>query len=594
MSNPQRKRAGTAKKAEQALHLHVRPTRGEGALFLRPLYTGIALLLLVSVTACGSRANTGLPAVGANAGAPGPSITDFGDVKFASSPVHSRFAAARNKRLSVNDLEKYIDPSVVGNDRVLARRFMAYMPANLRDDFVYLAPDGHLVSNNPDILPYAKVTRGPTPLAQASASPGGQPIAVSSKARRPRTDWSDPCSPKNPPDQPKGAYVRMVSYCGFTAGWGFVTIPAGTSYMPYDFSQGKYLDNGHVYFEIEGPTNANVGQYGTLTEGGFEYYNDNSIAPYARSTAPEYINNGSGGYIGLTGGQNRYHAGDLLFLTHGLTADHKYVYMCGGNAPSGLNPRTAWLTSQVFTPQNAGWYFLDAAPDMASQATTTNRARQTTPCISCSVSKVVSIAQTTTTTWQPDGSYFGAGSNFLSDNIRWDQVAFGVYLSNCTKGTSLCTFQASGNPAIYYGGPQYYPYQGVSNTHPYPSGYGPYQTYDSVNLSGQTGFDNIRSAGGPFDDTLPPSCAPDSYGYCVAMTTGAPLQQQYMTCNVSGYAAQEWLWTGQQGYYIEGPDQLLMYYSYNGVDPNSPVDCGDQPWWSPAEPSADLADPNLP
>ena len=553
--------------------------------------TGAALVVLVGLSACGPKASSTVPVTApAHTDAQAPANPVITDVSFARAAVTSRFRAARNKRLSVNDMDAYIDSSVAGNDRVLARKFMAYMPPNLRDDFVYLAPDGHLVTNNPAILSYAKVTHGINPPVAPPAIPESRTAAPASGTRRPK-DYSDNCSPPNPPNSPGGAYVRMVSYCGFTAGWGFVTIPPGTSYMPYDVANARYNDNGFAYFEIQAPSSPPQ-FYGTTTEGGFEYYNDQSIAPYARSSAPEYRFTNAG-YVNITGGQNRYNAGDLLFLTHGLTADKKYVYVCAGKSPPGLNPHQAWVSSQIFQPQNAGWFFLDASPDMSGAPTSVNAASQNSPCIGCSVSKVVSIAQRNTSTWQVDGSFFGVVGN--TSAIMWQQVAFGVYLANCTKGTSLCTFQASANPARYYGGAQYYPYQGVAQTHPYPSGYGPYQSFDSINLSGQSGFDSARTPAGAFDDPLPPVCTPDSYGYCVAMTIGAPLQLQNVVCMAGGYTAAMDMWTGQQSWYIQGPGQVLMYYSETGVDPNGAApNCGDPPYWDPAEPSAAFGDPNLP
>lgn len=58
--------------------------------------------------------------------------------------------------------------------------------------------------------------------------------------------------------------MRLVSKCGFAAGWGFVEVPVNDSY----FVPG---DAGHLYFEVRGTS-------GSLTEGGFEVYSDASIA----------------------------------------------------------------------------------------------------------------------------------------------------------------------------------------------------------------------------------------------------------------------------------------------------------------------------
>jgi hypothetical protein len=239
----------------------------------RTVWAPMALLLFTAACSSGREqfSSVPLPAAALSASSGTTSIDGIPNV----------FASAKGKPLTDADIDGYIDASVVGADRVLARHLMSLMPANHRGDFVYLSRAGHLVSNNPIWAARAKITRG----TLERATPG-------SASRRHKADYSDTCSPPNPPTRAGGPYVRLVSTCGFSAGWGFVSVPHGTS----RFGAGEA---GHLYFEIQAPNQ------GTTTEGGFEYYNDASIAPYGRSTAAEYASTNNG-YLQLTNGGARF------------------------------------------------------------------------------------------------------------------------------------------------------------------------------------------------------------------------------------------------------------------------------------------------
>jgi hypothetical protein len=390
------------------------------------------------------------------------------------------FAAAPLRALTDAEIETYIDRSVTGADRVLAHRLMASMPPNRRGDFIYLSKSGHLVSNNPAWAAGAKITRG------TLASSAG------AKSFRRASDYSDACSPPNPPSKAGGPYVRLVSTCGFAAGWGFVSVPAGTS----SFGAGEA---GHLYFEIQAP------HQGTTTEGGFEYYSDASIAPYGRSTAAEYsgVNNG---YLQLTNGTARYLAGNKLAIFHGLTDSGLKVFTNSGELPAGLDPATEWITSEQVALVNPGWLFFDAAGDMNGAGT--DPLGNFSPCTGCSVSKVTSIAQNGTISWNASGAYFGVDSN--GDNsIEWNQVAFGNWANDCEPGTSLCTFMTSNNPYSYYGGPQYYPDSSVSQADMAATTYGPYESYDGIDTwSDIYPSKAVRRPLGGFTEPLPPPATP--------------------------------------------------------------------------------------
>jgi hypothetical protein len=390
------------------------------------------------------------------------------------------FASAKGKPIANADIDRYINASVAGADRVLARHLMSLMLANHRGDFIYLSRTGHLLSNNPIWAARATITRGT--LKRTASGSGG----------RRESDYSDNCSPPNPPAKVGGPYVRLVSTCGFSAGWGFVTVPHGTS----GFNSGEA---GHLYFEIQAP------HQGTTTEGGFEYYSDASIAPYGRSTAAEYAGSNNG-YLQLTNGGARYLADSKLAIVHGLTDNARYVYTDSGELPAGLDPATAWISSQQFSLVNDGWLFFDAAGDM--QGGGSDPLGHFTPCQLCSVSKVTSIAQNGTNSWNANGARFGVDGN--GDNaIEWNQVAFGNWANNCEPGTSLCTFLTSNNPYSYYGGPQYYPDSNISQADMAATGYGPYESYDGIDtLSDIYPSKAARRPLGTFTEPLPPASTP--------------------------------------------------------------------------------------
>jgi hypothetical protein len=432
-----------------------------------------------------------------------------------SALVADHFAKARGMTLSDADIDTFIDPSVSGSDRRTAHELLAFMPPNQRGDFVYVAPGNRLVSNNPSLLQHVTLTVSPSGTTASARAPASV---------RTIHDYSSSCSPPNPPSHAGGPYVRLVSKCGFVAAWGFVTIPPGTSYMPTS------SDQGYAYFEIRGAN-------GGLIEGGLNYYNDGDIAPYMRSSSAA-----SPGYVSLTNGSNRYSAGEDLAIWAGVTSTAAYVFTEIGALPYGLDPATTYLTNTQISLDNAAWTFYPTPAYFTQGGGGTDAAGASTPCVNCSVSKVTSIGQGGVSSWTDDGAYFGIDSNY--DNaIAWRQVLFGDWASNCAPGTSLCTMYISSNPFTYYGGPQYYPNQDVSDSSMAPAGYGPYETYDGIDTGGDSGSSKLRAPAGTFTEPLPPLPTPTPAATptprpikcptgCVC-NNAAPVQNEMVTPNIA-------------------------------------------------------------
>ena len=331
--------------------------------------------------------------------APPSNVAQTGTPRIISSQrgsnlVENKFEKGQNKELRDADYDTYIDQDIVGQDRKLAKRLMKFMPKNQRGDFLYLGPGDHLVSNNRQLLAYAKITHG------SVAGPGestaiGRPSSRSISTTRQIRDYTSSCSPPNPPSAPRGAYLRFVSKCGFSAGWGFVSWPQGASNIPSG-------DAGHVYFEV-------AGMSGSLSEGGLEVYSDSSIAPYARIT-------NQSSYVSLNNNSVRYVAGTEFGLFHGL-APNQLMYTIVGVA-TNLNPKALYLSHQAVNLANTAWLFYNAPYDMVG--TGIDPAGKPAPCVGCSVSKVTSMGQNNVGSYYAiDGSWFGvtpAGENA----IAWD------------------------------------------------------------------------------------------------------------------------------------------------------------------------------
>jgi len=310
------------------------------------------------------------------------------------------------------------------------------MPANLRGDFAYMDAGNRIVSNNPALIPYIKATHGVSPSAIARSLPS---------AIRPM-DYSSSCSP---PGSQTGPYVRDVSVCGMTAGWGFVNTACGYTNLALG-------DEGQLYFELRGSN-------GSLSEGGLQYNSDSSIQPYMRTdyTNPSYQTMGNS--------DAHYQCDQTLTIIHGVAYSSAgfVTYTMVGQLPSDIDPATQWvnMNSQFFIPDNVSWLWLNAPSDITG-AETNDGAGNPSPCMNCSISKVTSIAQTSAAALggiDYDGSQFGstgfpADGDELSNYIQWMEVGFGQYATSCVESgaNSTCQLEA-GSPSQYYGGQQCYP-----------------------------------------------------------------------------------------------------------------------------------------
>lgn len=500
------------------------------------------------------------------------------------------FRLARNRHLSAADIDAFIDPSVTGSDRILARRLMAAMPANLRGDFVALERNNHLVSNNPAILRYVRVTSGLLPnrsnvLARhsnPSASRWNQrirPFGQRFSASPPRVapNFYTNCGPAQ---SNSGAYVRDVSSCGMTDGWGFVFVPC------YAYYPASSNDLGYLYMELVGSGGATSG---SAVEGGFQYNSDSNIQGYVRTT---YAVNGHIGYqtMNQSNPNYRYGCGQTLVVSHGIAqAANNWIYTMVGQLPSNIDPRTQYINmnSQFFYPDNYEWLWVPPGSDMGISGT--DQAGYPTPCVNCSVSKVTSIAQNGG--YSPDGSYFGAG---IGGAILWLEVIFGEYSLSCNgQSGGTCQIESTPSPTVYYAGTEPYPNATTSQSMMGPTGWGPYESFDQIYVGGGQ---PQQGPSGVFREPLPPMpCTADANGNCYILQSSVS-NGLCDTGQVGVHGQPIFVHSYKQRYaiYQRGSpvQQLELAYKTTTVPQSAP--CTIRTYWSPGEPRVQYNDANLP
>ncbi len=113
--------------------------------------------------------------------------------------------------------------------------------------------------------------------------------------------------------------------------------------------------------------------------------------------------------------------------------------------------------------------------------------------MTCSTTQETTIGQANQYTYNIDGSYFGKdfAANPSNNMVNWMQVAFGEWESDCMPGTSLCTFDYSSDPTAYYQGEENYPNTQVSESNLNVPTYGPYESYDGIDLTGGSQVPNL-------------------------------------------------------------------------------------------------------
>jgi len=478
------------------------------------------------------------------------------------SPVKSKFNAAVNADLeSDSDFDQYIDASITGDDRVLARRLMRLMPPSMRGDFIYY--DGRrVVSNNAALIPHAfdlaSLTNKPaatetTPQKTFSSALSGQRRTVQSVGS---------CSPPDP-YAGSGPYVRMVSNCGFSGSFTIVNLPCGDTNLVNN-------DYGYMYLELRDQA-SNLYEAGLLVpsySGG-----ETQINPYLSSSTG----------LSLTNASERYSCGNNLAVMSGLipvAGATNPMFMAVLGTVSNWSPSLAFTPTYTVTENDAAWVFtLD--PKIA--ATPGNDPDGVpTACTGCSITKVTSIGQLGGDS--ADGSEFGV--DLLGDpSIFWEDIRFGEWLAG--SNSTLSTLEYSIFSSTWYAGQENYPNANAAFASVDPTQYG-FQSYDGVSTVAGVSIDSHVRAASAFNMPAPPSCATDTHGYCLAMTTseGTSTAPEATVCG-----------SGQIGVTTQVTTTIYQVLNTHGVltayTNKVPKACPPGAW-SPSNPKTSLGDPNLP
>ncbi|MGH7727852.1 MAG: hypothetical protein ACREM2_03515 [Vulcanimicrobiaceae bacterium] len=363
--------------------------------------------------------------------------------------------------------------------------------------------------------------------------------------------------------------------------------------VPCDNTILEQGDGAYLYFEITGPSKNSVegGMFTLRSADNATLNNGAYFEPYLRSW--------SIGYENLINAGTLIPCGDDALIMHGLTYDGAHTFTLVGDASAyGYDPQTVFVNSQIVTISNEAWLFGAVPPDISSNAGPlegTDPTGNATPCFLCSVSALTTIAQSGTSTYSVDGSVFGLSPSGGINTVQWLQVLFGEFDSDCVPGTTLCIFYYPSDPTASYGGPQYYPDNSIAQSNLGPTGYGPYETYNSIDLSPSGIGQPLRRPAGTFGEPLPPSlCQADSHGYC-SINTYSAYSGQY-ECHAPylphGFYSQ---YRGTRFVYAIYRDPKFaevatLATSYNGACPARVTSST----WTPGNPSVQYGDAALP
>jgi hypothetical protein len=186
----------------------------------------IVAVLMICIAGCTARVHdTVTPHIfSSNSFTPQPQMLPQAALRSNGGTMQT-FADAMNVPLSSDDdYGRFVDPQVVGRDRILAIRLLKLMPPSSRGDFTYV--DGsHVLSNRLSLKNGIRFARPTDPQAQLVRTITGSGRTTSSY---PPTGGSG------------GPFIRNYSAQGVNAGLGYATVPCDSA-----MSGG---DNGFMYF----------------------------------------------------------------------------------------------------------------------------------------------------------------------------------------------------------------------------------------------------------------------------------------------------------------------------------------------------------
>lgn len=394
--------------------------------FSEILRLGLAVLAVLTATQCSSHGgsyNPGglVPGTGTNGqsvslgkgaalptSAPvAPKDASMGDrpgSRLSSSSSPLSFASMTGKDLHLADIDRFIDPSVTGEDKTLAEKLLASQPKNIRGDFVYIRKDGSMLSNRPALIQQLKRESFTLPGEPATSSIRPQSITPSQGA-----------------DIGNGPYIRELSLPGLTALIATVTLVCNDEALAIDPLSGR-PDTGYAY-------SGGTGVDGSGVDAGLQYNPDGSIQPfisysvgaqwtaqyqryYCDTQAP-----GNYGTLGIFYGEMT--SGNMLFLATGVPE----------NPPSQTSE---WPNGYTGNWDDSAYVYFDTPGNWYQPGT--DAVGQPTVCASCTVKRITSIAQIPPEDFF-DGSCFGACTEDPTSGyyagLHWGSIVMGQIGNPC-------------------------------------------------------------------------------------------------------------------------------------------------------------------
>jgi hypothetical protein len=406
------------------------------------------LRILFSIFAIG--ALTHCSAAGLSGAVPSNGVRQTQAIASSSTPS---FSDAIGQKLTAAQLDAYIDPSVTGSDRVLARQLLGVMPPGIRGDFVYIKGDGTMMSNRPSVLKGAKLNFR-----------FGKPSSVATSDTRKTMAVVAPPATTN-----TGPYARQYSALGVNAAFGYATIDCNDDYL-YESDNGPSAsDYGDMYVGGMGEPNGN----GTGIDAGIQMSPLDSIQPFLNISA-------EGGYQALQYYPSTHYncGGNGVGMIYGSLPEPYFV----GFFATGVPPYPAETYSQppaTVVWSSPAWTFYLKAASFVDPGTDSTGAP--TDCQTCITKRMTSIAMATGASLYNSDACFGACNGYIGE--RWDQVEMGQIVLPCQTAPPsgypfVCTIQYQTNGS-WLGGYQVYPDTNVVETNEYT----PNEANEGIDLS---------------------------------------------------------------------------------------------------------------
>jgi hypothetical protein len=356
-------------------------------------FRGLALGLVAVLFGCSGGARSVLSAPQVSQGQSARSM------RLSSSSDPRSFASLVGKNITDSDIDRFIDPTITGSDRVFAKTFMRWMPKNWRGDFVYISSGGRVLSNRPEIRDSMARVRMTLPGEARSTS------------IRPATSCYAPAGGGT-----TGPYLREYSNCGVTAVTAYVTIPCNDAVLGSN-------EGGFVY-------SGEFGESSGAVDAGLVYTNLGAIEPFM-NPFPTASN-----VMWTNQGQRYQCGGDLELIYAPYPPNYAQLYLVTG-IPSPL-PASPQSTPPPSTSLNdAAWVLFDK-PSADFSDPGIDSTGDSTDCMGCVVKRMTSIGQNGGQNGF-DGSCFGACLGPSDASIIWGPVVMG-HVTSCS-GLPFCSME---------------------------------------------------------------------------------------------------------------------------------------------------------